>query len=93
VNYRRANGPQRVDLQGTELMQGANAEVVESKSNRMEIEAKFEGLNDATKFGPGISHYVLWAVSAQGRAENLGEVVAKMALPTSRPSLTCRPSA
>ena len=78
VNYRRANGSTRVDLQGTELLQGASAEVkVESKKNRMEIEAKFEGLNDATKFGLEYLTYVFWAVSAQGRAENLGEVVAK----------------
>ncbi len=78
VNYRRASGSTRVDLQGTELLQGASAEVkVESKKNRMEIEAKFEGLNDATKFGLEYLTYVLWAVSAQGRAENLGEVVAK----------------
>lgn len=78
VNYRRANGSTRVDLQGTELLQGASAEVkVESKKNRMEIEAKFEGLNDATKFGLEYLTYVLWAVSPQGRAENLGEVVAK----------------
>jgi outer membrane protein OmpA-like peptidoglycan-associated protein len=78
VNYRRANGFTKVDLQGTELLQGASAEVkVESKNKRMEIEAKFEGLNDATKFGLEYLTYVFWAVSAQGRAENLGEVVAK----------------
>jgi len=78
VNYRRANGSTKVDLAGTELMQGAIADVkVESKNNRMEIEAKFEGLNDATKFGLEYLTYVFWAVSAQGRAENLGEVVAK----------------
>jgi outer membrane protein OmpA-like peptidoglycan-associated protein len=78
VNYRRASGSTKVDLQGTELLQGANAEVkVESKHNRMEIEAKFEGLTDATKFGLEYLTYVFWAVSAQGRAENLGEIVAK----------------
>src|SRR6202166_3737701 len=43
----------------------------------MEIDAKFEGLSDATKFGLEYLTYVFWAVSAQGRAENLGEVVAK----------------
>ena len=81
VNYRRANGSTKVDLQGTELLQGANAEAkIESKNNRMEIEAKFEGLNDATKFGLEYLTYVFWAVSAQGRAENLGEVVAKNGL-------------
>jgi len=78
VNYRRASGSTKVDLQGTELLQGAYAEAkVESKHNRMEIEAKFEGLTDATKFGLEYLTYVFWAVSPQGRAENLGEVVAK----------------
>jgi len=48
---------------------------VESKSNRIEIDAKFESLEEATKFGLEYLTYVLWAVSPQGRAVNLGEVV------------------
>lgn len=56
-------------------MQGATGEArVESKSNRMEIDAKFQGLDDATKFGLEYLTYVLWAVSSQGRAVNLGEI-------------------
>jgi outer membrane protein OmpA-like peptidoglycan-associated protein len=76
VNYRRASGATKVELQGTELMRGAAAEAkVENKKNRMEIEVKFTGLDDSTKFGLEYLSYVLWAVSPQGRAENLGEVV------------------
>ncbi|MGB6900484.1 MAG: hypothetical protein WBE12_17950, partial [Candidatus Acidiferrum sp.] len=75
VNYRRAGGTTKIDFQGTELMQGATGEArVESKSNRMEIDAKFQGLDDATKFGLEYLTYVLWAVSSQGRAVNLGEI-------------------
>src|ERR1700722_16505698 len=78
VNYRRAGGTTKVDFQGTELMQGgAGAARVDSKSNRMEIEAKFSGLDDATKFGLEYLTYVLWAVSPQGRAVNLGELPLK----------------
>jgi outer membrane protein OmpA-like peptidoglycan-associated protein len=78
VNYRRTNGSMKVDLQGTELMPGAFAEVkVENKNNRMEIELRFTGLEDATKFGLEYLSYVFWAVSPQGRAENLGEVLVK----------------
>jgi outer membrane protein OmpA-like peptidoglycan-associated protein len=78
VNYRRAGGTTKIDFQGTELMQGATGEAkVESKSNRMEIEAKFQGIEDATKFGLEYLTYVLWAVSSQGRAVNLGEVALK----------------
>src|SRR6266700_1577319 len=78
VNYRRAGSLTRVDFQGTELMSGANGEArVQSKSNRIEIEAKFLGLDEATKFGLEYLTYVLWAVSPGGRAVNLGEVVLK----------------
>ncbi len=78
VNYRRAGGTTKIDFQGTELMQGATGEAkVESKANRMEIEVKFQGLEDATKFGLEYLTYVLWAVSSQGRAVNLGEVALK----------------
>jgi outer membrane protein OmpA-like peptidoglycan-associated protein len=50
---------------------------VESKSNRIEIDAKFERFDEATKFGLEYLTYVLWAVSPQGRAVNLGEISLK----------------
>ena len=75
VNFRRAGGSTKLDFHGTELMSTASGEAkVESKSNRIEIDAKFEGLEEATKFGLEYLTYVLWAVSPQGRAVNLGEV-------------------
>jgi outer membrane protein OmpA-like peptidoglycan-associated protein len=78
VNYRRANGATKVNFQGTELMQGGSGEgKVENRNNRMEIESKFTGLEDSTKFGLEYLTYVFWAVSPQGRAENLGEVAVK----------------
>jgi outer membrane protein OmpA-like peptidoglycan-associated protein len=78
VNYRRANGSAKVNFQGTELMRGASGEAkVENKNKRMEIESKFTGLEDSTKFGLEYLTYVFWAVSPQGRAENLGEVAVK----------------
>jgi outer membrane protein OmpA-like peptidoglycan-associated protein len=78
VNYRHAGGSTKIDFQGTELMQGASGEAkVDVKSNRIEIEARFDGLQDGTKFGLEYLTYVLWAVSPQGRAVNLGEVVLK----------------
>src|SRR5882672_5330122 len=76
VNFRRAGGSTKLDFHGTELLPGAGGEAkVESKSNRIEIDAKFEGFEEATKFGLEYLTYVLWAVSPQGRAVNLGEVV------------------
>jgi outer membrane protein OmpA-like peptidoglycan-associated protein len=77
VNYRRA-GAAKIDFQGTELMQQASGEArVQNKGSRTEIEAKFLGFDEATKFGLEYLTYVLWAVSPGGRAVNLGEVVLK----------------
>src|SRR5256886_2012348 len=59
-------------------MQQATGEAkVQNKGNRVEIEVKFLGLDEATKFGLEYLTYVLWAVSPEGRAVNLGEVVLK----------------
>jgi outer membrane protein OmpA-like peptidoglycan-associated protein len=78
VNYRRAGGSTKIDFQGTELMQQASGEAkVQNKGSRTEIEARFAGLDEATKFGLEYLTYVLWAVSPGGRAVNLGELVLK----------------
>src|SRR5579864_9399250 len=75
VNYRRAGGATKIDFQGTDLLQTASGEAkVENKGNRTEIDARFENLEEATRFGLEYLTYVLWAVSPQGRAVNLGEV-------------------
>lgn len=66
----------KINLQGTELMSAASGEAkIEGKKSNIEIDAKFQGLEDATKFGLEYLTYVLWAVSPQGRAVNLGEVM------------------
>ena len=65
----------RVDFHGTDLMQRAAGEArVEGKKTNFQIEARFEGLEDATKFGLEYLTYVLWAISPQGRPDNLGEL-------------------
>ncbi len=78
INYRRSGTTLKIGFHGTDLMQQASGEAkVENKGSRVEIEAKFEGFEDATKFGLEYLTYVLWAVSPQGRAVNLGEVQVK----------------
>ncbi|HLW86585.1 MAG TPA: OmpA family protein [Candidatus Sulfotelmatobacter sp.] len=75
VHYRLQGGSARVDFQGTDLLQRASGEAkVEGKKTNFQIEAKFQNLEDATKFGLEYLTYVLWAVSPQGRPVNLGEV-------------------
>jgi len=76
VDYRHRGGSTKVDFRGTELLPGASGEArVESKTGRLEINAKLNGLGPANKFGMEYLTYVLWAVSPEGRANNLGEIV------------------
>jgi outer membrane protein OmpA-like peptidoglycan-associated protein len=78
INYRRAGSTLKINFHGTPLLQTAYGEAeVKNKGNRVEISAKFANLEDATKFGLEYLTYVLWAVSPQGRAENLGELTLK----------------
>jgi outer membrane protein OmpA-like peptidoglycan-associated protein len=75
VHYRLQGGSTKVDFRGTDLLQRASGEArVEGKKTNFEIDAKFEGLEDATKFGLEFLTYVAWAVSPQGRPVNLGEL-------------------
>jgi outer membrane protein OmpA-like peptidoglycan-associated protein len=76
VNYRLRGETVTISFRGTELMTGASGEAkVTGKKNSIEIDAKFENLDDPTRFGLEYLTYVLWAVSPQGRAVNLGELV------------------
>ena len=66
----------KIAFQATDQMRGASGEAkIEGKKANVTIDAKFQGLDDATKFGLEYLTYVLWAVSPQGRAESLGELV------------------
>jgi len=79
MHYRLQGGNVKVDFQGTDLSQRASGEAkVEGKKANITIDAKFQGLDDATKFGLEYLTYVLWAVSPQGRAESLGELVVEL---------------
>ena len=75
MHYRLQGGSTKVDFQGTDLLQGATGEAkIEGKKTNFQIEAKFQGFEDATKFGLEYLTYVMWAVSPQGRPVNLGEL-------------------
>jgi hypothetical protein len=73
VDYRHRGGSTKVDLRGTELMPQAKGEAkVESRTGRLEIDAKLSGMEPANKFGLEYLTYVLWAITPEGRANNLG---------------------
>src|SRR4029079_4038875 len=76
INYQHRAGSTTIDFQGTPLLPEARGEAkVESKQGYIEIEVEFDDLQPATRFGPEYLTYVLWAISPEGRAVNLGEVL------------------
>jgi len=76
VNYRHRSGATKLDFAGTDLMPSANGEAqVNSKRGSIEIEAEFGNLQVPTSFGNEYLTYVLWAISPEGRAVNVGEVL------------------
>jgi outer membrane protein OmpA-like peptidoglycan-associated protein len=76
VNYKHRGGATKVDFAGTDLMPQANGQAkVESKKGYIEIEVEFGNLQRPTTFGNEYLTYILWAISPEGRAVNLGEVL------------------
>jgi outer membrane protein OmpA-like peptidoglycan-associated protein len=76
INYRVRSGATKIDFRGTPLLPEARGEAkVESKQGYIEIEVEFDDLQPATRFGPEFLTYVMWAISPEGRASNLGEVI------------------
>jgi outer membrane protein OmpA-like peptidoglycan-associated protein len=75
INYSHAKSATPIDFKGTVLMPFAKGEAkVEGKKGVISISAKFEKLSPATQYGPQFLTYVLWAVTPEGRASNLGEL-------------------
>jgi outer membrane protein OmpA-like peptidoglycan-associated protein len=75
INYSHAKGSTPIDFKGTVLMPFAKGDArVEGKKGVISVSAKFEKLSPATTYGPQYLTYVLWAVTPEGRASNLGEL-------------------
>jgi outer membrane protein OmpA-like peptidoglycan-associated protein len=76
VNYLHRSGSTHIGFQGTLLLPGAHGDAkVTSERGGITVDAKFDGLTPANGFGPEYLTYVLWAISPDGRAQNLGEVL------------------
>lgn len=75
VNYLNRSGSTTVGFQGTNLMPTAKGEAkVNSKTGKTDISVRFSGLSPANGFGEEYLTYVLWAISAEGKPQNLGEL-------------------
>jgi len=76
VNYKHRSGSSKLAFTGTDLMPSANGVAeINSKRGSIAIEAEFGDLQKPTTFGNEYLTYVLWAISPEGRAVNLGEVL------------------
>jgi outer membrane protein OmpA-like peptidoglycan-associated protein len=76
VDYRDRSGTTQVDFKGTPLMPRVTGDAkVTGHTGRMAIDASLHHLEPARTFGPQYLTYVLWAITTEGRAVNLGEVV------------------
>src|SRR3954462_9291001 len=76
INYQYRSGATIVKFGGTSLMPKTKGQAkVESKQGYTEIEVEFQGIPPATTFGSSYLTYVLWAITPEGSATNLGELV------------------
>ena len=76
INYHHRTGTTHIDFRGTELMPQARGEAaVQSQMGSTKIETRLEHMTAASQFGPEYITYVLWGITPEGRAVNLGEVV------------------
>ena len=77
VNYRNRGGSTTLDIKGTDLEPQITGHAkVDGKAGRLVIDVDLDHMERPnTKFGGQYLTYVLWAVTPEGRAVNLGEVL------------------
>jgi outer membrane protein OmpA-like peptidoglycan-associated protein len=77
VNYRHRGGSTTLDMKGTDLEpQITGRAKVDGKAGRLAIDVELNRMDRPNvKFGGQYLTYVLWAVTPEGRAVNLGEVL------------------
>jgi len=76
VNYRNRGGSTTVDFKGTDLMPSISGHAkVDGKAGRLVIDAELDHMDPPKTVGNQYLTYVIWAVTPEGRAVNLGEVL------------------
>lgn len=76
VNYMH-RGETKIDMRGTDRMPDAKGEAeIKSRQGRLNIEMSVEHFAKMPwDFGPEFLTYVLWAITPDGRPQNLGEIL------------------
>lgn len=78
INYRQLTGSVEIVFKGTVLLPDAKGgAAIRNKAGVTEIKAAFVNLTPPTQFGAEYLTYVFWAISPDGRATNLGELIVK----------------
>jgi outer membrane protein OmpA-like peptidoglycan-associated protein len=78
VGYEVGVGSTKVNLIATNLATGANGQAkvqINSKADRASVDIEVKGLKPASTAGSEFLTYVLWDVTPEGRADNLGEIL------------------
>jgi outer membrane protein OmpA-like peptidoglycan-associated protein len=76
VNYRHRGGATTVDFRGTDLMPQVEGHAkVDGKAGHLAISVELTHMLPASSFGGQYLTYVLWAITPEGRAVNLGEIL------------------
>jgi outer membrane protein OmpA-like peptidoglycan-associated protein len=76
IDFQQRTDPEKIDFYGTILLPAARGEAtVENRRTFTEIKVGFRNLQSATLFGPEYLTYILWAITPEGNAANLGEVI------------------
>ena len=77
VSYQYRSGPTQTDFRGTVLLPEAKGDAtLESKAGRTDVDARFEHVLPPARYGHEYQTYVLWAITPEDHAKNLGEVPA-----------------
>ena len=76
VNFQRHAGPTDIDMRGTVLMPKAEGRAtVEVVSGYTKVDISLKKVESPTIFGTEFLTYVLWAITPDGKAINLAEVI------------------
>ncbi|HEY4951032.1 MAG TPA: OmpA family protein [Candidatus Acidoferrales bacterium] len=75
VSYQHRSGSTMIGFQGTPLLPLAKGDAkVDSKQGSIVVSASFKNMQAAQKFGKEYLTYVLWAITPEGKPNNLGEL-------------------
>jgi outer membrane protein OmpA-like peptidoglycan-associated protein len=76
ISYQHRGGSTMVDFRGTPLMPLAKGDAkIDSKQGSIVVSASFKDMQPAQMFGKEYLTYVLWAITPEGKPNNLGELL------------------